>query len=255
MPAAESLAVQARAAAAAVSFLTRVPLARRLEVDGDDLTRGAVAFPLVGAVIGGAAGAAAFGLAQLLPALAAGGLALVLGAALTGAIHLDALADTADALAARSRERALEIMRDPAIGAYGATALVLDLIVKAAALGTLAERARVIWFAATAGALARATPVVLAAILPKARADGSGATFSAGVSSRSAVGASLVAAGLAVALMSTNGIALAGVAAAVVVLLALSLTRWLGGVTGDTLGAAVEITETLALAAAVALVR
>ncbi len=254
MPAADSFAAQARAAAAAVSFLTRVPVGSRLAAGGDDVGRGAVAFPLVGAGIGAAVGAAAAGLAHLLPALAAGGLALALGAALTGAIHLDALADTADALAARSRDRALEIMRDHAIGAYGGTALALDLIVKAAALGALAGHVRVIWYAAAAGGLARAAPVALAATLPNARTNGSGAAFSAGVSSWSATGASLLAAGLAVALLRTDGAALTAVAAMLVVVLAVFFNRWLGGVTGDTLGAAAEITETLALTTAAALV-
>src|SRR4051812_24910218 len=115
MPVADEL----RALAAAVSFQTRLPIGRVVVVDGEDVARAGVAFPLVGAAIGAAVGGVFVGLAPHLSPLPAAGLALVLGALLTGALHLDALADTADALGAATRERALEIMRDHSIGAYG----------------------------------------------------------------------------------------------------------------------------------------
>jgi len=79
--------------------------------------------------------------------------------------------DCADAFGGRSRERALEIMRDHAIGAYGATALVLDVLIKGAALRAAAH-GHVIAVAAAAGALSRGAPVVLASALPYARVDG-----------------------------------------------------------------------------------
>src|SRR5262245_11857332 len=103
-----------RPAAAAVAFLTRVPLGRVVSVDAGDVGRGAWLFPAVGGLVGGTAGLLADVTAAWLPALAAGALAVALAALLTGALHLDALADTADSLGATSRERALEIMRDHA---------------------------------------------------------------------------------------------------------------------------------------------
>src|SRR5205823_452731 len=126
-------------------------------------------FPLVGAALGAAVGGAAYGLARIMPSLAAAGIALALGALLTGALHLDGLADTADALGARSREGALAIMRDHAIGTYGATALVLDLVVKTAALAALAGRSRVVLEALAAGALSRATPATRSALPSSSR--------------------------------------------------------------------------------------
>src|SRR5436853_843315 len=122
MPAAEA----ARGAAAAVAFLTRLPVGRLIALDGRDVSRGAALFPLVGAGIGAAVGGTAAGLVHVLPPLAAAGMALGVGALLTGALHLDGLADTADGLGAYSRERALEIMRDHQIGTFGAVALALD---------------------------------------------------------------------------------------------------------------------------------
>src|SRR5690242_10316582 len=157
MPAADAV----RAPVAAVAFLTRLPVGRLAAFDGRDVARAAAYFPLVGAAIGGAVGATAYGLAQVAPPFVAAGAALAAGALLTGGLHLDGLADTADALGGRSRDRALEIMRDHATGAYGATAIALDLLVKAAALAALAPGRAVVAYAAAAGALSRAVPVVL----------------------------------------------------------------------------------------------
>src|SRR5207237_6205952 len=98
--------------------------------------------------------------------LVAAAIALTVGALLTGGLHLDALADTADGLGGRSRARALEIMRDHAIGSYGATALGLDLLLKAGALAALDLRTRTIGIVAAAGAPSRAASVALAAALP-----------------------------------------------------------------------------------------
>ncbi len=158
-----------RAAVAALAFLTRVPVGRRLVLDGGDVARAGPAFPLIGACLGAVVGGIAAGLASPLSPLLAAALAIGAGTLLTGALHLDALADTADALGGRSRERALEIMRDHAIGAYGAAAIALDLLVKAAAIAALARDGHVLPFAIAAGALSRAVPVPLAAALPYAR--------------------------------------------------------------------------------------
>jgi len=243
-----------RALLAALTFLTRIPLGRRLALNGDNVARAGPAFPLVGAGIGAAVGGTAAALAHPLSPPLAVALALALGTVLTGALHLDALADTADALGARSRERALEIMRDHAIGAYGAAAIALDLLIKATALSVLVNREHVLRFAVVAGALSRLTPVLLAAALPYARrGDGAGASLTRGGRLRAAV-ALLVACAIAVAVAGLNGAIVAACAIALAALVAQAFRRWLGGVTGDALGAAVELTEATALVVAVALV-
>lgn len=243
-----------RALLAALTFLTRIPLGRRLVLDGSDVARAGPAFPIVGAGIGAAIGGIAAALAHPLSPLLAVALALAAGTALTGALHLDALADTADALAARSRERALEIMRDHAIGAYGAVALALDLLIKAGALTSLVTHEHVLRFAVAAGALSRLTPVLLAASLPYARAGGgAGASLARGGRPRAAI-ATVVAVAIAVVAAGIDGAVVAACAAAAAGLLWFVLRRWLGGVTGDALGAAVELTEATVLVVAVALV-
>jgi len=240
-----------RAPLAAVAFLTRIPIA--VTLDAEDVARAGPAFPLVGAAIGAGVGALAAALAGTMSPLLAVALALTVGTALTGALHLDALADTADALGARSRERALAIMRDPAIGAFGAVAIGLDLLLKVAALAALVRDDRVVRFAVAAGALSRLVPVILASTLRYARpGEGAGAALTHGGRPRAAF-AAVLAVAIAVAVAGVSGAQLAGLTLALIVVLAVSFRRWLGGVTGDLLGAALELAETAALVLAVAL--
>jgi adenosylcobinamide-GDP ribazoletransferase len=235
-------AAEPRAALAAVAFLTRVPVGRLARLDVADVARAGLWFPLVGLGIGAAVGWTASLLDGSLGPLLAAALAVALGAALTGALHLDALADTADALGGWSREQALEIMRDHRIGAYGATALGLDLLVKVAAVASLTDRPALV---AAAGAVSRAVPPALGAVLPYARG---GASFADAPRWRA-----LVAAALATAAALWLGAAwLLVPAAAGFVAAAVVYRRWLGGVTGDALGAATELVETAALVVAVA---
>jgi adenosylcobinamide-GDP ribazoletransferase len=172
---------------------------------------------------------------------------------LTGVLHLDALADAADALGATTRERALEIMRDHSIGAYGGVALVLDLGVKAAALAALAGGAGVVRFAVCAGAASRVVPLALSVALPYARpGEGLGRALRTSGIAR-CLAAVAIAALICVGLEGTDGAILLGVAGAVAVVAGAFAFRRLGGITGDVLGAAAELAETAALVAAVAL--
>ena len=237
-----------RAGAAAVAFLTRAPVGRRLALDAGDVGRGASLFPVVGAGIGAAVGLVAVGLEAVLPPLVAAGLAVAFEALLTGAIHLDALADTADGLGGRSTERALEIMREGTIGAFGATALGLDLLVKTAALAALLEQERAVLVLVAAWAVGRSAPLALAWALPYARsAEGSGRvlTDSAG-GIRLAVGLGL---GVAIAVAAAGSRSPALLAAALVAAVAVGLAcrARFGGVTGDVLGASAEVATTLSL--------
>ena len=239
-----------RGLAAAVAFLTRVPVGRWVDLDAADVARGGALFPLVGAGIGVVVGGVAQSTSGALTAPLAAVLGIAAGTVLTGVLHLDALADTADALAATTRERALEIMRDHAVGAYGAVALVLDLGLKATALAALVERHDAVRAAVASAAAGRAVPVVLSVALPYARP-------SAGLG-RVLGGTGPVRAGIAVGIavavcILLHAALLLAIAGGVALLAGIAARRWLGGVTGDVLGAAAEIAETGALLAAVAL--
>ena len=229
---------------AAVGFLTRVPVGR---VEAADVARGAVAFPIVGAAVGAAAaGVALLVHPPLSPAVAAA-LAVAAGTVLTGALHLDALADTADAVGASTRERALEIMRDSRIGSFGAATLGLDLLLRVTVVAQLLGGS-LLGPLIAAGALSRGASVELAAVLPYARV-GEGVLNRRGSSLAGVVLAIVIA---AVALR-TNAVAVIGSVAVVTGVLGALYRRWLGGVTGDTLGATSELAELTALLVAAAL--
>ena len=241
-----------RAPLAAMAFLTRIPVGRHVELGAADVGRGAALFPLVGGAVGLVCGLAADLLAGPLPPLVAGGLAVALAALLTGAMHLDALADAADALGGTTRERALEIMRDSAVGAFGTVAIAVVCLVDAAALGTLGATGDAFLVGAAAGAGSRAAMLPLAYGLPYARA-GAGQGRVLEHLRLPAVAVGLV---LAVAVtLPSGGSGLAALAGAglLTLLLAGFYRRWVSGVTGDLLGATAKLAETAILVTALAL--
>lgn len=238
--------------AGAIGLLTVVPLPRRDHTAG---WRGAAAwFPVVGAAVGAAAAAVRLALDPLLGRSVANVLALVALVAVTGGLHQDGLADTADGLGARgSRERRLEVMRDPAVGVFGALALIAWALTLLAILAQL-DGERTLRALVTAGAAARWAAVVHAAGAPPARLDGLGAAFSPARPALLAATALTAAIALPVGGPGPGGAALAATLA-VAVLCAAFARRMLGGRTGDTLGATVAIAEVSACAAALAVWR
>lgn len=228
----------------AFGLLTRIPVEHGAGWPSDGLARAAWAFPLVGASVGLAAAiVAALGAwIGLPPSLAA--LAAVAGmVALTGALHEDGLADTADALGTpRDRARALAIMRDSRIGTFGALALGLTTAARVGALAALPSAA-VLPALVGACSLSRLAMVWLMIALPAARADGLAASAGRPNAGRGvAAGAIGVAAALA-----AGGLANTMAQLALTVLLTWLLRAWfrqrLGGHTGDTLGATQQIVE------------
>lgn len=249
-PAASVLLSLPRGLAAATAFLTRVPIGRVLDADAKAIASAAPYYPLVGGGLGALAGLAERGLSPLLPPFLVAGLLVALITALTGAMHLDALADTADALGGRSREDSLRIMRDHAIGAFGGTALVLALLLKVAVIAALIESGEAMAGLVAAGACSRAVILPLAVVLPYARDGEHG--LSDAITTAGAVSGLLVAAGLALLVAGWIGVAAFVAASTVAALAGAFYARWLHGVTGDTLGAVVELSEVAALTAGVA---
>jgi adenosylcobinamide-GDP ribazoletransferase len=251
-----SAATELRAAAAAFAFLSRFPFRQGFEAGPSDVARGAWAFPLAGAAIGAAAGLVIAGAGSLLTTPAAAALGVVAAVLLSGGLHLDGLADSADGLGGRTREEALRAMRDHAVGAYGATAIGLDLILRTALLAALLDdgAATVVAASIAAGAISRAAVLPLPLVLPYAQpVRGAGAALSAGGGWGRALAALAIALAISVASAGIAAIACLGVAAAVVILAGLHFRRRLGGITGDTLGAGVELVELACLATLVAL--
>jgi adenosylcobinamide-GDP ribazoletransferase len=236
---------------AGLQLLTRLPVAwiERTEA-APDLSRAAWAFPLVGLLVGGV-GAAVFALLAHVgePPVLAALLGVAAQVALTGALHEDGLADTADGLGGgRTRERKLDIMRDSRIGAYGVLALVFSTgarIAALAALGAIGPTAAARALLA-AGCLGRGAIVLLPVLLRPARADGLAASLRR---RGAATAAGLLIAGLApLPLLGLSGWASALLAAlAATLLLARLARRQIGGFTGDVLGAASVLAECVVL--------
>ncbi len=234
----------ARAGVAAVAFLTVVPVGRWVPLDGADVARATPVLPLVGALLGAAAGSVAWLLAAGTGPAPAAVLAVTVLAVATGALHLDGLADTADGFGGRTREDRLRIMRDSSVGAYGVVALVLALLLKASAAASLAGQVDVLAAWVAAGALSRAVGPALAATQPYAqRPGGSGSVLHGGPAAARATAAGVLAVAVAVAVLGRAAAVAVVAAVAVAVVVATVGRRMLGGVTGDLLGAGTELAE------------
>jgi adenosylcobinamide-GDP ribazoletransferase len=241
-----------RAAAGALAFLTIAPLGR-FALSERDVALGVVAFPLVGALVGTGVALVGLALDDVLTAFLAAAVAVAFEAGLTGGIHLDGLADTADGLGARTRERALAVMREGSIGAFGASALALDLLLKTGAVAALLAEEDAVLALASAYALGRAAPLALAWALPSARpADGSGRILTELSPSFLLIGGLVLAGVLAGALAGFLALALVGGALVATLVVGAVATWRLGGTTGDVLGASIELATTGSLLAAVA---
>lgn len=232
----------------ALQFLTCLPISLKAAPGPADWGRSALAYPLVGLLIG----LLLAGLQQLVghadPLLQAA-LLTATWALITGGLHLDGLADSADAWVGGhgDRERTMTIMKDPRSGPAAVSTLVLVLLLKFVALAALVKAGA--WPALLlAPVLGRSALVALLLGTPYVRPGGMGSAISAHLPRAAAVLALLlVAAGALVAGMAG---ALALAAAAVAWLgLRWMMMRRLGGMTGDTLGAAVELTEIAVLIA------
>jgi adenosylcobinamide-GDP ribazoletransferase len=241
-----------RPPAAALAFLTLLPLGR-LELDERDVARGALLFPVVGALVGAVVALVGIGLEDTLTPFLAAGVAVAFEALVTGGIHLDALADVSDGLGARTRARAFEIMGEGPIGAFGATSLIVDLLLKTSAIAVLLAADDILVVLAAAMALGRAAPLVLAWTLSYARSgEGSGRILTDQTPRWSLGGGLALALAVAVALLGLRAVALLAGATVATLLVAVTARRRLGGVTGDVLGAGIELATTGSLLAAVA---
>jgi adenosylcobinamide-GDP ribazoletransferase len=225
----------------AFRYLTTLPLPRS-RAPGD-LGRAAGWFSVVGLVLGGCLALASLAVDRVVPPGVGGLLLVVLWAALTGALHLDGLADACDGLGGGwSRERALAIMRDGRSGPYGVTAIVLVLGLKATALASLPEG--LAWRALVlAPVLGRTGPLLLVRLCRPARPDGAGHAFAAGARWPALVAGGLIAGSVSLATLGPWGALPFGAAGLFVWHLAVYLRRRLGGFTGDTRGALVETIE------------
>lgn len=236
----------------ALAFLTILPV-RPPDPGPRGLEGAAACFPLVGALVGALAGATRALGADAFGPLTASVLAVLVLTLVSGALHLDGLADTADGVGARGggAERRLAVMRDSATGAFGVLALLAWALLLTSALATLSDHDALLALI-VAGATSRWAALLHARAAPPARRDGLGAAFHVGppallIATATAVAAALVAAGL------LPGLAALGAALAAAAATTACARRLLGGRTGDTLGATVALAEAAVLLALLAI--
>ncbi len=228
---------------AGLAFLTVLPIPARWCGESRDLERSLVWFPLIGLMIGGLIAGFDSGVNALLPVLPASVLTVIAMVAISGALHLDGLADTADGfLSSRPRERILEIMRDSRVGPMGVLAIVGILLLKVATVASLPPPVRfgTLVLLPLAG---RTAPVLIMSTLGYVREQGLGTAFQrkSGFFAPLLALASLAAAGF----LAAGPAGLVAVASAVggTAIFALWCRARIGGYTGDTLGAACELAE------------
>jgi len=230
----------------AVRFLTFIPLPAR-EASWEQVGRSTAYFPLVGALLGAILVLADALLGKIWSHLLVSAVLVVLWVILTGGLHLDGLADTVDGLrGGRGREERLTIMRDSRLGTFGGVAVFCLLALKLAFVNELSLTCRGpgLLLVPTLGRWAMVYSIWA---FPSARPGGTGSMFKEHSGLRELGLATVLALVVALSPFSLWGLAILGALWLAVTLLGWTLTRALGGLTGDTYGALCEVSEVLVL--------
>jgi adenosylcobinamide-GDP ribazoletransferase len=228
----------------AIQYFTRVPMPAWVGHSAEHLSGTARYFTAVGVLVGCVGALVLWATSLILPAPLPVILSTAVTVFLTGAFHEDGLADTFDGLGGgATRERALEIMKDSRVGTFGGAALVLTLLIKIAALNALPAMSAIVVLIA-GHAFSRACAITL--LFASNHVGNPELSRARPVAQPMGRGEFIVAAVIGIAPLYWCGVhAIAGFVAAVIVLYVLA--RWfmrrLGGFTGDTLGAAQQLTE------------
>jgi adenosylcobinamide-GDP ribazoletransferase len=249
--------VSLRPALIAAQFLTRLPIRLEPPPAGREVGLSLLWYPAVGLLLGLLLWVTEVLLRPLAAPLAAA-IVLALWVAATGALHLDGLADTADAWVGGrgDRERTLAIMKDTHLGPVAAAAVVCLLLIKFGALAALLARRSASWsdlhFACGCiipPLLARAAVPALFAHTPYVRAQGIGADLAQHQSRAAGLWTAAFSVLAVIGAGGRAGLAATATAAVVYLLMRRAFVRRLGGITGDCIGAMIEVIEALALAA------
>lgn len=238
---------------AALSFLT--PLGRA----GTPTPASLRWFPMVGLVVGLGVGAVWWAGSALWAPVVAAGLAVIADLALTGMLHVDGLADSGDGLLPHlSKERRLAVMAEPSVGAFGVTVVVAVVMLRWSALASMAAD---VWIVTGLWVVSRTLMAVVVVSVPYARDGGLASAFRPSgrttAAPDAAVTVALLAGGLMGAALVVAGVGPAGLVAvaggcgAGAAVVALGVRR-LGGFTGDVVGAAGIVAETVGLVVAAA---
>ncbi len=231
----------------ALQFLTIVPLKIK-EVSEKKIAGAMIYFPFVGLLLGLAlSGINTLLLILNLSPLAVNIILAVTLTCLTGGMHLDGLSDTSDAfLSGKSRDEMLAIMRDPHIGVMGAISIISILLLKIGLLGAVAEPLKTTALL-LACVLSRWSSVLAMFLFSYARKDGKARAFMQGMNLKIFAFSLIIVLVFAFAIWQLKGLLTLLIVAGCVYLGGKFASRKIGGITGDTLGAAIELTEIVTL--------
>jgi adenosylcobinamide-GDP ribazoletransferase len=232
----------------AIQFLTIIPLSSTHSFNEEDLGKSMLFFPLVGLFIGGILVCTRIPLSLCLPGGVVDALLIAVLIIITGAMHLDALADTADGIfSGKEKTVKLQIMKDSSVGAMGMvtlfTVLLLKYVTLIAVSVTLKNKALLLM-----PMMGRWAQVIVSYCSVYAgQSRGLGFPFTTHVHFPLLLLSAIFSVGVAFYLFSLTGVVIAGAIAVIAVLYSLFFKRLLGGVTGDVLGALTEIAEVIVL--------
>ncbi|MBB1126429.1 adenosylcobinamide-GDP ribazoletransferase [Thiospirillum jenense] len=234
----------------ATRFLTRFPLPDPYPITPNESGQAALTYPIVGLLLGALLGCFAWLFAMWISQSAA--IAIIIAWVwLTGSLHLDGLADCADAWVGGlgNRERTFMILKDPHLGTMGATAIVLVLLTKWSAIHSLLTTSQTLAITALIWTplLARSQLLLLAVTTAAARPDGLGAALRQYLPRRSAWAVFIVVILATVGWFQFQSVLILSVMVAVFFIWRYSMCHRLGGFTGDTAGALIELTEAAVL--------
>lgn len=231
----------------AVQFLTRIPVPPLSAVNDDEVGRSILWYPVVGLMIGGAL-LTLWSVTNSISPLLRAALILAAWVLITGALHLDGLADSADAWLGGlgDRERTLAIMKDPYSGPGAVTTLIVVLIVKFAVLDTLVAEGQ--WMAlVVAPLLGRTALPLLFLTTPYVRPSGLGAVLASHLPRRSAIVILFATVLVVLFALGRRGFWLLLLSAVLFVVIRRFMLQRIGGTTGDTAGSLVELLELVSL--------
>lgn len=235
----------------ALQFFTRLPIPGWVGFEAAWLQHASRYFPLVGGVVAAVAAGVYYAAALVLPAPVAAVLSTAASIWITGAFHEDGFADTCDGLGGgTTKERALEIMKDSRVGAYGAIGIVCMLATKLSALAMLPPRVAVPALF-LAHPLSRLAATALIWKLDYVRGEGKAKPLAQQMTSAEFAIATITCALIALCVLAMDAMTPAAVLAALLAATSAALwlgrlfVRRLGGYTGDCLGAVQQLAEAL----------
>lgn len=231
----------------ALQFLTVIPL--RVKDAGEQRMAGSmVFFPFIGLLLGLFLAGINLLLSFLsFPSLALNVITVVVLIVITGGIHLDGLSDTADAfLSGKPKEQMLGIMRDSHAGVMGVLSLISVILLKVALLSSISLSLKPIVLMLMCS-LSRWSAVATMFFFPYARQEGKAGVFIKGMNLRIFIFSSIAAVFSAAVIWQIKGLVILIIVTGLAYLMGKFSTKKIGGITGDTLGAGIELTEIITL--------